>query len=44
MLMSGEPLVELDVSETQLDVDKLGQDLAIKENRRRGPGSRSRRA
>ncbi len=32
MLKKGEPLLTLDISETQLAVDKLGQDLAIKEN------------
>ena len=32
MLKKGEPLVTLDISETQLAVDKLDQDLAIKEN------------
>jgi HlyD family secretion protein len=31
-LQRGDPLVTLDVSETQLAVDKLGQDLAIKQN------------
>ncbi len=31
-LRRGDPLVELDVSEARLDVDKLAQDLAIKEN------------
>ena len=31
-LKKGDPLVTLDISETQLAVDKLGQDLAIKEN------------
>jgi HlyD family secretion protein len=31
-LQRGEPLVELDVSQARLEVDSLGQDLAIKEN------------
>ena len=31
-LEKGDPLVTLDISETQLAVDKLGQDLAIKQN------------
>jgi HlyD family secretion protein len=31
-LAKGDPLVTLDISETQLAVDKLGQDLAIKQN------------
>jgi HlyD family secretion protein len=31
-LKKGDPLVTLDISETQLAVDKLAQDLAIKEN------------
>ncbi len=31
-LDKGDPLVTLDISETQLAVDKLGQDLAIKQN------------
>jgi HlyD family secretion protein len=31
-LEKGAPLVTLDISETQLAVDKLGQDLAIKQN------------
>jgi HlyD family secretion protein len=32
MLRRGDPLVELDVSEARLAVDRLSQDLAIKEN------------
>ena len=31
-LSKGDPLVRLDISETQLAVDKLAQDLAIKQN------------
>ena len=41
MLKKGEPLLTLDISETQLAVDKLGQDLAIS---RPAPACRSRRA